>query len=64
MEVFQKAIPMSGPSKFLVKIMFRGVIWAKTRSRLHGKFKIPHEAAVREVAEIAELKLRSQVNQN
>lgn len=53
---FRKVVEMSGPSKFLVKPMFRVIEAAVKISPLHNRFGMPFEEAMRQVQELYQLK--------
>ncbi len=53
---FARAAQMSGPSKFFVMPMYKLTARAAARSRLHNRFRIPAEEAMKEARELLEIK--------
>ncbi len=53
---FSRAAQMSGPSKFFVKPMYKLTAKVCARSRLHNRFRIPAEDAMKEARELLEIK--------
>ncbi len=60
---FEKAMRISGVGKFLVVPMYKGMMWAIPRARLHGRFKMDDSDALREAGELMELKRTQLGNQ-
>jgi hypothetical protein len=54
--VFKEAVEISGPSKFLFNPILKVTLFLGLRSKLHGKFPIPHEEAVKEAAELMQMR--------
>jgi O-antigen/teichoic acid export membrane protein len=55
-ESFKKVVKMCGPSTFLVKPMFKLVLFATRISPLHNKFPVDNQEAEKEALELLELK--------
>ncbi|MHA1793270.1 MAG: hypothetical protein ACTSVI_11540 [Promethearchaeota archaeon] len=55
LDIFEKAVEISGPSKFLFRPIVKSNMFF-TRSRLHAKFKIPHEDALKEAEELMKIR--------
>nr|MDO8111428.1 hypothetical protein [Candidatus Sigynarchaeota archaeon] len=56
LETYQKAVSMSGPSKFFYRNASRITTWAARHSRLTNRFPIPHAAAIDEIRELTDMK--------
>jgi hypothetical protein len=54
--VFKEAVEISSPSKFLFNPILKVTLFLGLRSNLHGKFPIPHEEAVKEAAELMQIR--------
>jgi O-antigen/teichoic acid export membrane protein len=55
LQEFERAIPLCGPSIFLVRIFYRATAMGHRWSPLKNKFPNPHHAAYQEIAELSEL---------
>jgi len=53
LQAFEKAARISGPSKFLVKIMAKTTRWAHEKSPIKDKFRIPFKEAKKEAEELS-----------
>lgn len=56
MKTFKKAIDLSGPSKKLVNLFYKSTSFGVKHSKIHNKFKIPWETAVKQIDELMEIK--------
>ncbi|MBN2151231.1 MAG: hypothetical protein JW839_07300, partial [Candidatus Lokiarchaeota archaeon] len=54
--VFKEAVEISGPSKFIFKPILKVTLFLGLRSKLHGKFPIPHEEALKEAGELMQVR--------
>ncbi len=54
--VFKEAVEISGPSKFIFNPILKVTLFLGLRSKLHGKFPIPFEEAVKEAAELMQIR--------
>jgi hypothetical protein len=52
LNIFHEAVEISGPSKFLFRPIDKASQWLGKKSPLHNRFKIPHEKALEEAAEL------------
>ncbi len=53
---FEKATHIAGIAKFIITPMYKGMKWAVPLSKLHGRFQVNDEDAMREAEELMELK--------
>jgi hypothetical protein len=60
-DTFRKAVEISGPSKFLVKLFYKSTLWGINHSKIHNKFKIEWEVAAKEIAELIEMKQNNEI---
>lgn len=60
MRDFARAAQMSGPSRFFVMPMYKLTAKAAAKSRLHNRFRIPAEEAMKEARELLEIKIAHQ----
>jgi hypothetical protein len=56
LSVFQEAVEISGPSKFIFNPILKVTLFLGRRSKLHGKFPIPHEEALKEARELMQMR--------
>jgi hypothetical protein len=59
LDTFKKAVDLSGPSKPLVKILFRAVEFGYSHCRWKNKFKIPWNIAVQQIQELHQEKAKN-----
>ena len=59
LEEFRKTAEMSGPSKFIVKPIYKGLIRMSKHSKLHNRFQMPIEGVVQEAAELLAIKVKN-----
>jgi hypothetical protein len=55
-KTFEKAVSISGPSRFLASLFYKSTKWGISHSPWHNKFKIPWEDAEKEIEELMNLK--------
>ncbi len=55
-KTFEKAVAISGPSKFLANLFYKSAKWGISHSPWHNKFKTPWEEAEKEIDELMKLK--------
>jgi len=53
---FERAVDISGPSKFLANLFYKSAKWGISHSPWHNKFKTPWEDAEKEIDELMKLK--------
>lgn len=60
MKTFEKAVKLSGPSKFIIKPFYRMVErGVKANPKRHNRFRIPWEVAEREIMELQIMKINN-----
>ncbi|MBD3352854.1 MAG: hypothetical protein GF364_15320 [Candidatus Lokiarchaeota archaeon] len=53
---FEKAVELSGPSKFIIKMWYKGAEFGSKKSKLHNKFPMAYDNVENEVNELMEMK--------
>lgn len=59
LETFKKAVNLSGPSKPLVKILYKAVEWGHYHCKWKNKFQIPWNTAIKQIQELHQEKSKN-----
>lgn len=60
LEDFRRAVRMSGPSRFLVGLLYRGTRWGYDHSPLKGKFPISNDLAMAEAKQLTDARIEAE----